>query len=128
MNGNIVGVRIMNGDESFSEAYNFKCYDAVSVDDMVVVDTRYGFKLGKVAYITNKLPDNMNGKKVLKEVVTRVDLQAYNERKEKRERAETLKAKMDARVKELQEVAVFEMLAEKDDDLKALLEEYKTIV
>lgn len=125
-----VGVQIVNGYDSFSETYYFNCYEHISLGDMVVVDTKYGFRTGKIVEILDEIPSSIKemGGKILKEVVCRIDFEAFNERKAKRERAEALKAKMDVRVKELQEIAVFEMLSEKDDDLKALLQEYKTLI
>ena len=51
----------------------------------------------------------------------------YYERKEKAEKRAELKAEMDKRVKELQASAIYEMLVEKDDSLKQMLQQYKDL-
>ena len=61
----------------------------------------------------------------LKEIVCRVELTAWSERRERAERMKELQCMMNNRVKALQETALFEMLASKDPELKAMLDEYK---
>jgi hypothetical protein len=61
------------------------------------------------------------------ESVCKVDMTDFNNRKEKKIRMKELKNKMDAQVKKLQESAVYEMLADKDDELKSMLQEYKLL-
>ena len=43
-------------------------------------------------------------------------------------RAAELKQAMDAKVKEMQNQAIYEMLSEKDPALKAMFDEYKTLL
>ena len=66
-------------------------------------------------------------KKNLKEVVCKVNTEEFTARKEKAEKRAELKAEMDKRVKELQASAIYEMLAEKDDSLKQMLQQYKDL-
>lgn len=106
-----------------SKEYAFATFIEVKVGDLVVVDTINGFTIGTVTNLTGALPDN----KVLKEVVDVIDVSAFNVRKEKAEKMAKLKAKMDKRVKELQDIAVYEMLAEKDPELATMLTELKEL-
>lgn len=49
------------------------------------------------------------------------------ERRERAKRMNELQCMMNNRVRDLQETALFEMLASKDPELKAMLDEYKTL-
>lgn len=63
----------------------------------------------------------------LKEIVCKVDFTAWNERRERAKRMNELQCMMNNRVRDLQETALLEMLASKDPELKAMLDEYKTL-
>lgn len=52
---------------------------------------------------------------------------AYNRRVEARNRAAELKAAMDARINQLQRMAVLELFSEKDPEMKVMLDEYKAL-
>lgn len=62
-----------------------------------------------------------------REVVAKVHTGAYDTRVACRAKAAELKAKMEARAKQLQDVALYKMLAENDPDMAALLNEYQAI-
>jgi hypothetical protein len=106
--------------------YVFKCYDAVQLGDLVVVDTALGFNVVTVTEIEPKdivLPTGQ-----LREVVQVVDMTPYNIRKAKAEELKELKKKMDKKVKELQDLAIYEMLAEKDPELREMLNKLKDLI
>ena len=119
--------------DNTDKEYLFACYEKdVAVGDIVVVDTRYGFQLVTVTKVLNDTPEQVvrftkEMKKNLKEVVCKVHTDAFNARKEKAEKRAEIKAEMDKRVKELQASAIYEMLAEKDDSLKQMLQQYKDL-
>lgn len=52
----------------------------------------------------------------------------YNERKEKAQKISTLKGQMDKKVKELQGVALYELMAKDSPELKEMLDEYKQLI
>jgi len=104
--------------------YCFECFDKVELGQYVVVDTKYGFALGVINDID--VTTTINASK-LKEVVSVVDTKAYEERKSKREQIQKLKKRMDSRVKELQDIAVYTMLAKEDSELEKLLSEYQQL-
>ena len=62
------------------------------------------------------------------EVICPVDTSAYDERVNKRKAAEELKKKMDDAIKKMDEEYKYEMYAEKNADLKAMLDQYKELV
>lgn len=62
-----------------------------------------------------------------REVVAKVYMDAYDTRVACRTKAAELKAKMEARAKQLQDIALYKMLAENDPDMATLLDEYQAI-
>lgn len=51
----------------------------------------------------------------------------YNDRKARAKRKAELKGKIEAKVKELRETAIFEMLAKEDAGLAEMLKEFKEL-
>ena len=129
----VFNVRTNGAFDNTDKEYLFACYEKdVAVGDIVVVDTRYGFQLVTVTKVLNDTPEQVvrftkEMKKNLKEVVCKVNTEEFTARKEKAEKRAELKAEMDKRVKELQASAIYEMLAEKDDSLKQMLQQYKDL-
>lgn len=119
----IIGVKFEHS--SYAKEYAFACYlDEIKVGDTVVVETVNGLQIATVTTLTGRLPNE----KVLKEVVDKVDLTAFEERKKKAEKMKKLKAKIDKRVKQLQDIALYEMLAEKDPELRDMVSELKALL
>ena len=106
--------------------YPYACYDDTIVnDDTVVVSTgHHGFSLARIADANPKNPGKVQ---YSREVVCKVDFSAYEARKEKAQRAAQLRQQMDEKVKQLQTYAIYEMMADKDPALKAMLDEYKAL-
>jgi hypothetical protein len=111
--------------------YTFALFDDdIFVGDTVLVDTSNGYGVAKIVELLPKKDCEEYGRYSLptKEVICRIDFSAFNERKEKRAKAAQLKKEMDVKVKSLQEIAVFELLAEKSPELKEMLETYKSLI
>ena len=107
--------------------YSYALYEDIPVGTVVVVQTgSHGFTLAKIHEI---VPDPEAKKDVHKgrQIVCPVDFSAYNARKEALKRADELKKQMDAKLREAQTMAIYEMFAEKDPALKAMLDEFKTL-
>ena len=125
MKENFVAVEFnVNRNNDFTNTgkpYYFKAYDALNIDDVVVVDTKYGYQLGTVVEVNPDMPMD-NAKKITKSVVCKVDFTEHYARMEKAERARLLKMQMDARIERLKENAVYEMMAEKDPGSRAAIE------
>ena len=119
----VIGVNLNFNDLNRTQKpYAFNCYSEVKEGDYVVVDTKNGFLLGLV------VDEDMCSDKVTKDVVDVVDMSDFNARKAKYERMVELKNKMDAKVKELQNIAIYEALAKNDPDLANMLAELKELL
>ena len=70
----------------------------------------------------------MGNKNITAEIVAYVDMSAYEERVEKRKAAEKLKKTMDKVIKEMDESSKYEMYAERNPELKEMLDTYKKLV
>jgi hypothetical protein len=114
-------------DSPSKSVYAYALYDDnVFPGDIVVVQSgHHGIGLGRVEWIDGEM--STKAVEFGREVISKVDFTAFNERKEKAEKLEKIKAAMDEKVKELQSYAIYEMLAEKDPDLKSMLDEFKTL-
>lgn len=118
-------IKFMDGTNT-NCTYSYALYDPIIKEgDVVVVKTgHHGLALATIAEIA---PDISEPVKFGREIIAKVDFSAYNARKEKAEKIAKLKKTMDEKVRELQHNAIYEMLAEKDPALKAMLDEYKTL-
>lgn len=107
--------------------YQYALYDEnIGVGDTVVVKTaNHGFALATVATVSDEGLDLV---KKGREIVAKVDFTTYTERHNRIEKMAAIKAKLDKKVKELQNFAVYEMLAEKNDEMKQMLSEYKDLL
>lgn len=108
--------------------YSYALYeDDINPGDVVVVQTgSHGFALAKI-YSLDGTPEAK--KEVIKgrQVVCKVDFSAYNARQDALRRANELQKQMDAKVREVQTLHIYEMFAEKDESLKAMLDEFKIL-
>lgn len=103
--------------------YFFLNYEELKVNDLVVVDTRFGLALAVVTDFPAIKPDDLSEKR-MKEVVAKVDTTAFDRRQAQAERAEALKKQMDQHIRGMEEVNRYKVYAENDPALKALLDEY----
>ena len=128
-NYEVAMVKFVQGMNTTKE-YAFALFDnTVCVNDTVLVDTANGYGVAVVINIhTKEGYEELGCSLPTREVICKIDFSAFDERKAKREKAIKLKKDMDKMVKSLQEIAVFELLAEKSPELKAMLEEYKSVV
>lgn len=122
----VAGIKFQDGTNTDKE-YFYALYDeSIGVDDLVVVKTgHHGLALAKVSSIGKY---EANVVQCGREIVTKVDMSAYEERVNKRESIKKLKMEMDKKVKELQAVAIYELLAKEDETLATLLKEYKSLI
>ena len=122
----VAKVKFLSGNNTNTE-YEYALFDDFMVGDIVIVSAaNNGFSIAKISAIIDR--DEAQVKKFEREVVARVDLFDWETRVEKRKRMQELNGKMEKRAQELNKLAVFEMLAEKDPSLKVMLDEYKELV
>ena len=69
----------------------------------------------------------MGNKNITAEIISYVDTSAYEERVEKRKAAEKLKKCMDKVIKEMEENNKYEVYAERNPELKEMLDAYKKL-
>lgn len=69
----------------------------------------------------------MDNKNITAEIISYVDTSAYEERVEKRKAAEELKKSMDKVIKQMEEDNKYEVYAERNPELKEMLETYKKL-
>jgi len=121
----VVGVKFMQGYNTTKE-YTFALFeDEIKIGDMVLCDTTNGVSLGKVINIYDK--DNVKTN-VTKEIISVINTESFDKRQALKKKKNELQQKMDKRVKELQNITLYEMMAEKDNELALMLEQYKSLV
>lgn len=98
----------------------------INTDDLVVFapfQTPTDLTIGEVVEI-NKCDDTESN---LSEIVSKIDDSAYRDRLKSRAEAAKLKKEMEARAKQLQDIALYQMLAKDDPDMAALLQKYQEL-
>ena len=121
------GVSFITGSNK-ETIYPYALYPGLhcQVGDKVVVMTgHHGMSLAEIKSIGDLPVDSVD---YGREIICKVDMAAYVERKARAEKLACLKKEMDAKVRELQSVALYEVLAEKDPALKAMLDEFKSLL
>ena len=119
---NVVKVQYMS-DRTPSD-YKYVNFDPeLKVGDVCI--TKYNGDCYGVAKVVEILDDA--DVKTDREIVARVDISAYNQRVANRTKAAELKAKMEERAKQLQDIALYQLLAKDDSAMMDLLKEYQAI-
>lgn len=122
--GKIAKIRFLNGTNQ-TRTYDYALYDDFQVGDTVVVQTGHH---GKAVAVIDDIIDQPPVKIPYdREVVCVVDTTAYDDRQKKIERMLQLKSEMDERVQQLRSIAVYEMMAERDDKMRELLAEFNAL-
>lgn len=121
MEGNysIATVRFMDGSNT-DKTYRYALYDDnVGVGDICVVKSaHHGFGIAGIVDIEPKTDE-----KIIREVVCKCDFGRYLAREAARKRREELMRKMAARAAQLQEIALYKMMAAEDASMAELLNE-----
>lgn len=121
----VAKVKFLEGSNT-TTAYEYALFDDYAVGTYVVVKSaHHGFGVAKIVEIISK--EQATTKKFEREIVTAFDMETYETRKKNRAKIQELNNRMDKRFQELNKLALFEMMAEKDPELKNMLEEYKCL-
>lgn len=131
-NYTVCTIKFIEGTNTGRE-YHYALYDDnICCGDYVVVKSaNHGLGIAQVVEI---IPDGCVTQAMLdycnagREVVAAFDMGEYNNRVEKRKKAKQLKAEMNKKMKEMQELAMFEMMAEKNPELAEMLAAYKELI
>lgn len=104
--------------------YTYAAYEDYTEGNYVVVHTgHHGMAIAKVKAMGKEDDKVEYGR----EIICKIDMTAYNDRKARAKRRAELKGRMEAKVRELQETAIFEMLAKEDARLAEMLKEFKEL-
>ena len=97
--------------------------------DSVIVSGAANGMVQKIEEIVDpeEAAKRMGNKSITAEVIAHVDTSAYEERVAKRKEATELKKKMDQVIKQMDESNKYEMYAERNPELKAMLDTYKRL-
>lgn len=100
----------------------FDTYPATNVGELVLCDTSNGYQVAKIVKIVPK--EEYSGVNVTKEIICKVDFSMFEKRITERQRKKELKAKMNALVADDKEMMLYKVLAEKNPEMAAMLNEY----
>ncbi len=119
-----VGIKFLEGTNTERE-YIYACYDEVHEGDYVVVKSgHHGWGLARITQVfDSEVPVECN-----REIICKFDPSAHFVRIEKVKRLAEIKRDMDAKVKELQHLAIYEALAKNNPEMKELLDEFKSLI
>lgn len=125
MDKNHAVVKVKYLDEKISKReFDYAAYEQYNVGDYVAVNSgHHGFIIAKITAVENVTGEVQCGR----EVICKIDMTAYEERKIRAKRKAELKGKMEARIKEIQETKIYEMLAKEDESLAEMLKEFKEL-
>ena len=117
-------IKFLDGTNT-DKRYAYASYDEVNENDYVVVKTgHHGWGIAQVSEILNEDCAVECGR----EIIAKFDPSSYFERIEKIKRLSEIKKSMDAKVKELQHLAIYEALAKDSPEMKELLDEFKSLI
>lgn len=116
---NVAVVRFLKGNNL--QAYEYANYinDLVVGDVCVVMSAHHGLGLAEVVEIKEHASEEL-----YREIVSKVDTTDYDQRVERRKKAAELKAKMQERAKQLQDIVLYQTLAKEDPAMAEMLQEY----
>lgn len=119
-------VQFLDSKEN-QRCYSYALYDtSISVGDVVVVHTgHHGLSLARINAISDT---NLDAIACGREVVSKVDFAAYEARRARAARLAQLKREMDTKVQQIQQEAIYAMMAEKDPALKTMLDEWQALM
>jgi hypothetical protein len=105
-----------------SGEYDFRTDLDLNVGDLVVCDVCYQ---GENCYTNGRVIRVMEqpSTKAVKWVVQKIDLEAHMKRLELQSRIAAVKAKMERRRKELQDIEIYKELAQHDEEMSGMLKQ-----
>ena len=124
MEGNyrIADVRFIDGNND--KTYKYACYDSnIVVGDICVVKSaNHGFGIAEVINFEPKTEE-----RITREIVCVADFGEYYAREFARKRKKELRQKMANRAAQLQEIAMYAILAKEDSEMQTLLSEFEVL-
>ncbi|MBU5333563.1 hypothetical protein KQI61_15290 [Anaerocolumna aminovalerica] len=107
-------------EDYYKKDFGFALFEDANVGDLVVCNPRGSYSLGKVKNITTQ---EEYGKSVTKEIISVVDMDAYNKRVEERKiqlklkkEKEEIKKELDKKISKLKDAEYYERIAKEFGD------------
>ena len=129
-NYRVAKIKFLEGKNTNTEYYYALFDDLIySGDTVVVMSAHNGMGIAVVIDIVEEpTPPMLDSCNAGREIIAKFDMYAYEARKENRKKAQELKVQMDKKMKEMQELALYEMMAKDCPELKEMLDAYKGLV
>lgn len=120
---NVAKVQFLNSDTPFRAIECANYIPELAINDLCVVQTAsHGMALAEVIGIEDKPEQELR-----REIVSRVDTFDYDLRVEQRKQAAELKAKMQERAKQLQDIVLYQTLAKEDPEMAQMLKAFMAL-
>lgn len=127
----VASVRFVEGTNT-TKQYNFAVYDGiVKAGDYALVKSNSGYGcagFGVVKVVNVQPVAEYNGTLPTAEIICAVDLSEYDKRCKMRADREAIKKKMDKLVKQHQQTAVYQAVADVSPEMAELLESYNNML
>lgn len=120
----IVSVQFINYGHYSEKEYSFIALEPLNPDDLVVVNTQNGWGLAQVVQVF----DTDYDPRATEYVIQKVDTSAYEMQMRIDRRAAELKEKMERKLQEINSMALYAKLAEENEEMRRLYEEYKKLL
>lgn len=120
----------------FNESENIYCYtsydETIKVGDYVLVDSRGYLATPKVVDIKSVNKMTADEKEIsrngnVKNVLSKLDFTIFERGKEYEKKKSDLRARIEARYNEMSEIAKYKVIAQSDETLAKMLEEYESL-
>ncbi len=120
---NVAEVQFLDEKVPF-RTYEYANYDPnlAAGDLCVVMSAHHGMGLAEVLEIKQTPTEDL-----YREIVSKVDTADFNTRVERRKKAAELKARMQERAKQLQDIVLYQTLAKEDPEMQELLDAFKAL-
>lgn len=120
----VIGVKFKGAYTEYTgkEYHFYTTLEDIVVGDYVVAICSNGMQICKVTSV-----DCQNTKTITACITQKVDTEGPKQYVEILKKKATIKSKMEKRTKELQEKLVWKMLAQEDEEMKNLLEQYSQL-
>lgn len=120
---NVAVVQFLDDKTPF-RTYEYANYtNGLLVGDLcVVMSAHHGMGLAEVVEIKDHASEDL-----CREIVAKVDVSEYDSRVQCRKQAAELKAKMQVRAKQLQDLVLYQTLAKEDPEMAQLLQEFAAL-
>ena len=119
-------VVMVNFDQNFmGKNYAYLTDLSLEVGDKVVVEAKSEFSVGEISQVRGLTPHECG--RANKWVVQKVNLEEHTKRKERQQLAQEIRNKLRQRKNEMEEILIYERLAERDPEIQNLLKELATV-